>query len=340
MAAAHATSTGKQQVSTGSGSVGQHQPSLRLGGRGALQLVYVLVATLVAAPHCKAVGIIDLDGSFDATRLLLPFPRGAVGGGDEDGEGEAGVRGITLTDLRHVHVIRPPRPAPASFLPAAVSTAGAGGPVAATTTTMTLSQILSRALSTLDMHMVYGGISGANLSSASAGREWWGTIVIGGVGGSSGTTIPEGLFTTAAGAEHAARIDVVASWRGWLHVEAVEPWDGRYISAGGMTATRATGDADALNRSAAGAEATAARNLASAVALSARLGRGRVRVEEAVAARIPVEELAADNAAAGGDDSQLLAGRTGRRSWRRRWWRAESRWGSFDFADEVGGGFL
>ncbi|KAJ9156039.1 hypothetical protein NKR23_g1496 [Pleurostoma richardsiae] len=46
---------------------------LAVSGRH-LPLVYLLVATLVAAPHSKAVVVVDVDGRFDVTRVLESVP--------------------------------------------------------------------------------------------------------------------------------------------------------------------------------------------------------------------------------------------------------------------------
>ncbi|KAK0751368.1 hypothetical protein B0T18DRAFT_478336 [Schizothecium vesticola] len=64
-------------------------PLALTGSRGGLDLVYHLVATLVAAPQRMAVSVVDLDGRFDVLRLL------ATGSAER-------------ADLEHVHVVRPP----------------------------------------------------------------------------------------------------------------------------------------------------------------------------------------------------------------------------------------
>lgn len=64
-------------------------PLALTGLRAGLDLVYHLVATLIAAPRCMAVSVVDFDGRFDVLRLLAA------------GVAERG-------DLEHVHVVRPP----------------------------------------------------------------------------------------------------------------------------------------------------------------------------------------------------------------------------------------
>ncbi|KAK0616533.1 hypothetical protein B0T14DRAFT_434262 [Immersiella caudata] len=64
------------------------------------ELLYVLIASLIAAPHNKAVSIIDFEGSFELLRLLATPP--AI----QDGAPTSTNR-FRRADLDHVHVLRP-----------------------------------------------------------------------------------------------------------------------------------------------------------------------------------------------------------------------------------------
>jgi hypothetical protein len=105
-----------------------------------LPLLYLLVSTLVAPPHRKAVVIVDEEGRFDVTRLTCLAP-----------------------DLAHIYVYRPAR-----------------GSL----------EYVREVVAGAEAHMLYG-------RHASMTREWWGTIVIGGMRGG----------------------DINASWKGWLRVD-------------------------------------------------------------------------------------------------------------------------
>lgn len=167
---------------------------LSLSGRY-LPLIYLLVATLIAAPHSKAVVIIDVEGRFDITRVTQCVPHRAVPvPADTDADEDIGrtteqqnnakrgsrsgtnvqptttpVRQVTLDDLKHVHVYRPARGSPSHT---------------------------REVLSTAEHHMIYS-------KHASVAREWWGSIVIG--GGSPAVLGPEAASVTTG-------------WRGWLRV--------------------------------------------------------------------------------------------------------------------------
>lgn len=86
-------------------------------------------------------------------------------------------------DIRHVHVYRPARCSPEKL----------GDVVAAAET-----------------WMLYG-------HHDSRTREWWGTIVIG-----SPLAVHPPSAAAAAGGRAAARVDVTASWRGWMRVDREE----------------------------------------------------------------------------------------------------------------------
>ncbi|KAK3395220.1 hypothetical protein B0H63DRAFT_385279 [Podospora didyma] len=65
------------------------------------ELLYVLVATLIAPPHEKAVTVIDFDGRFDPARILAT----AVVEASTDNPQQY----PRSADLDHVHILRPPR---------------------------------------------------------------------------------------------------------------------------------------------------------------------------------------------------------------------------------------
>lgn len=171
---------------------------LSLTGRH-LPLIYLLVATLIAAPHNKAVVVIDIDARFDITRVTqcaphqaVPVPAGTHAFEDEghamDQEKNANqgsqsgtdvqpvtepARQVTAEDLKHVHVWRPARGSPS---------------------------YIREVLSAAEHHMIYS-------KHASTAREWWGSIVIG--GGSPAVLGPEAA-------------NVTTGWRGWLRVDREE----------------------------------------------------------------------------------------------------------------------
>ncbi|KAK3400651.1 hypothetical protein B0T20DRAFT_150652 [Sordaria brevicollis] len=123
------------------------------------ELLYLLVATLIAPPHCKTVAIVDFDGRFNPLRLLATQPFRSTSSSTTDN-----TRPLEPTDLDHVHILRPPR----HFTPAVpLHTYPAG----------------------LEEYMLYG-------PHKSREREWWGTIVIGS-GSSSNTTSSNDPAATA-----------------------------------------------------------------------------------------------------------------------------------------------
>lgn len=168
---------------------------LSLSGRH-LPLIYLLVATLIAAPHNKAVVVIDIDARFDITRVTQCTPHQAVpvSAGTNTAEDDSHTtvqqknanrgsqrgadvgfmtepaRQVTAEDLRHVHVYRPARGS---------------------------SSHIREVLSAAENHMIYS-------KHASIAREWWGSIIIG--GGSPAVLGPEVA-------------NVTTGWRGWLRVD-------------------------------------------------------------------------------------------------------------------------
>ncbi|KAJ2903218.1 hypothetical protein MKZ38_010254 [Zalerion maritima] len=176
----------KHQKATGSGNTG---PIISVSGRY-LSLVYLLVAVLLAPPLGKAVVVVDVEGRFQVRRILkvasTKFPLGGPAGavGDKQRSGGDGVEEtanrdqpqmtndtvsrISTEDLKHLYVYKPTR------------------------------EQLKPTLESAEGFMLYG-------NHGSKGREWWGTIVIGGGVGDG---------------------DISCGWRGWLRVEGerVEPF--------------------------------------------------------------------------------------------------------------------
>jgi hypothetical protein len=160
--------------------------TLALSGRHH-ELLYVLIATLIAAPHDKAVAIIDFEGRFEPLRLLAarPFTEAAATGSTNATAAEPKPRAaVQRADLNHVHILRPAR--------------GSITHIAA-------------CVASIEKYMLYG-------SHRSRGREWWGTVVIG------GGLNPAGSASAAA----SAQVAVTADWKGWLRVDRAEVqtfWD-------------------------------------------------------------------------------------------------------------------
>lgn len=170
---------------------------LSLSGRQ-LPLIYLLVATLVAAPCSQAVVVIDVEAQFDVTRVLQTAPyRSAAPAGRtipseehcarnataQENELHVGLptdlptatntQWMTVEDLKHIHVYRPARGSPSH---------------------------IRELLKSAEQHMIYA-------KHASSAREWWGTIIIGG-----------GSLATFG----AASFDVTTAWKGWLRVDRDE----------------------------------------------------------------------------------------------------------------------
>jgi len=111
------------------------------------ELLYVLIATLIAPPHQKAVTIVDIEGQFDALRLLTTTPFDDIPSQRDDARTQQSpiTRRLRPEDLDHVYVLRYPH----------------GN-----------SSQLSDCLASIEDYMLYG-------SHRSRDREWWGTILIG-----------------------------------------------------------------------------------------------------------------------------------------------------------------
>ncbi|KAM7184973.1 hypothetical protein V8F33_012676 [Rhypophila sp. PSN 637] len=146
------------------------------------ELLYVLVATLIARPHEKAVAIIDFEGRFDPLRILATAPYEE----DEPHKMESFPESVDQSkmqndtnakqyvrqaDLDHVHIMRPIR-----------------GDAA----------YMAKCVASVEEYMLYG-------DHPSRTREWWGTIVIGGGHNPAGNPV----------ASASAQVAVTAGWKGW-----------------------------------------------------------------------------------------------------------------------------
>ncbi|TLS28787.1 hypothetical protein PpBr36_02097 [Pyricularia pennisetigena] len=167
LAARHARATGSALVSIS----GRH-----------LALLHLLIATLIAPPHSKAVVVVDLDGRFDPVRVLQCTPWSSSPSDDKNSV----TTRPTPADLAHVHVHRPAR---------------TSGPQSA---------VIRAAVAIAEQHLVYG-------RHGSGAREWWGTVVVGGAVGAAAAAAGDGEDGAAS-----AVVDVVAGPRGWLRVEREE----------------------------------------------------------------------------------------------------------------------
>lgn len=195
-----------------------------------LPLVYKLVATLISSPQNKAVVIIDIDAKFDITRVLQCAPHPpppemgqavpafaspapatthasvhqpphalnvSSPGPQQHSVSISCEQRVFVEDLKHVHVYRPARGSPS---------------------------YIRQVLTSAEHFIVYS-------RHASVGREWWGTIIIG--GGNPATSGP-------------GHADVTTGWKGWLRVDRDEV-RGFPI---GMSAEEALQDRDQRQRAA------------------------------------------------------------------------------------------
>ncbi|GAB1319742.1 DNA recombination and repair protein Rad51-like C-terminal domain-containing protein [Madurella fahalii] len=110
------------------------------------ELLYVLIATLIAPPYEKALAIVDFEGRFDPVRLLATAPIECESSMSPTTTDRRSRLGIQRADLHHVHIVRPAR---GSF------------------------RHMAECLTSIENYMLYG-------SHRSRSREWWGTLVIGG----------------------------------------------------------------------------------------------------------------------------------------------------------------
>lgn len=164
-------------------------PLLSLSGRY-LPFLYHLVSTLLAAPHAYAVVVVDQDHRFDVTRLVSASPPSPATGTTYSAAAPSAAAatgispGCTVADLRHLYVYRPAR-----------------GPHLAP---------VQACIAAAREHMLYG-------RHGSRHRTWWGTVVTGGGNDNSSAA----TAATTPGGERVVA-DVMASWKGWLHVQRQE----------------------------------------------------------------------------------------------------------------------
>ncbi|KAK0744717.1 hypothetical protein B0T21DRAFT_280312 [Apiosordaria backusii] len=149
------------------------------------ELVYVLIATLIAKPWGKAVVVIDFEGRFDPLRVLAAPLAGSASSTLPDNEGKVTKKArVNKADLEHVHILQPKKGNWEQQPPA---------------------RFVSACLTTMEEYLLYG-------AHRSRGREWWGTVVIGGgfnpIGG-----LPKAV---------SAQVAVTAGRRGWLRVERAD----------------------------------------------------------------------------------------------------------------------
>ncbi|KAK4240063.1 hypothetical protein C8A03DRAFT_31810 [Achaetomium macrosporum] len=109
------------------------------------ELLYVLVATLISAPHNKAVAIVDFTGRFEPLRLLATNPLNGATTTPESPDA-APRPTVQRADLDHVHIIRARRCSPSN---------------------------VAKCVASIEEYMLYG-------NHFSHDRDWWGTVVIGG----------------------------------------------------------------------------------------------------------------------------------------------------------------
>ncbi|KAK8068994.1 hypothetical protein PG994_005610 [Apiospora phragmitis] len=140
------------------------------------------VSTLIAAPHNYAVTIVDANHRFDVTRLLSDSPTAAAAAA------ASGPPNVKMPD---------PYPATKNDLKHIY--------VYRPARSANQSQVQA-SLAAAREYMLYA-------PHASRNRAWWGSVVVGGTGGF-------GPAVDARGARLVA--DVVASWKGWLHVQRQE----------------------------------------------------------------------------------------------------------------------
>ncbi|CAK7239309.1 MAG: hypothetical protein STHCBS139747_000739 [Sporothrix thermara] len=178
-------------------------PELVVGGQRPLALVYLLVATLVAAPLRQTVVVVDAEARFDARQLLGVQPRASTANAPAataaaaaavmagDGASSSSLCNlsapVTEDDLQHVHVFRVD---PRWRVPLAELVAAA------------------------EQRVMYGG-------QRRRDRPWWGTIVVGGASGSSSVGGTGGRASSSA-LGHSVGASLVTGPYGWLRVDRQE----------------------------------------------------------------------------------------------------------------------
>lgn len=184
-------------------------PELVAGGQRPLALVYLLVATLVAAPLRQTVVVVDAEARFDIEQLLGMQPRAsALDGSSEDVEiaqsaqttqtrndSHALSSPVTADDLQHVHVFRAD---PRWRVP------------------------LSELVAAAEQRVLYAG-------QRRRDRPWWGTVVVG-CASNSGTTANDtkksGESGLSAGGNstlgHGTGAALATGPYGWLRIDRQE----------------------------------------------------------------------------------------------------------------------
>ncbi|KXX81418.1 hypothetical protein MMYC01_202651 [Madurella mycetomatis] len=167
------------------------------------ELLYVLIATLIASPYEKALAIVDFEGRFDPMRLLATAPIECESSTSPTNSDRRPRPGVQRADLHHVHILRPARE---SF------------------------RNMADCLTSIEDYMLYG-------SHRSRCREWWGTVVIGG-GLNPAGDVPAALssqIAVTAGWKGWLRVDrpEVASFWGRSAEEAVAERDKRQAAVEG-----------------------------------------------------------------------------------------------------------
>ncbi|CAK7215663.1 hypothetical protein SBRCBS47491_002558 [Sporothrix bragantina] len=168
-------------------------PELVAGGQRPLALVYLLVATLVAAPLRQTVVVVDAEARFDPRQLLGVQPRASAVDGsgiDEEGDDASHIlsEAVTEDDLQHVHVFRVD---PRWRVPLAELVAAA------------------------EQRVLYGG-------QRRRDRPWWGTIVVGGASGSGRAADGGNINKGGSGggtASHGVGAALVTGPYGWLRID-------------------------------------------------------------------------------------------------------------------------
>lgn len=162
-------------------------PELVVGGQRPLALVYLLVATLVAAPRRQTVVVVDAEARFDVRQLLGVQP---MASSDEaDAETEILSSPVTEDDLQHVHVFRVD---PRWRVPLAELVAAA------------------------EQRVLYG-------AQRRRDRPWWGTIIVGGAGGGGVSGNPASTGTGNSNTlSHGVGAALVTGSYGWLRVACQE----------------------------------------------------------------------------------------------------------------------
>ncbi|CAK7265964.1 hypothetical protein SEPCBS57363_001856 [Sporothrix epigloea] len=181
-------------------------PELVAGGQRPLALVYLLVATLVAAPLRQTVVVVDAEARFDIGQLLGMQPRAsALDGGSEDTQTtqtaqtkddlQALSSPVTADDLQHVHVFRAD---PRWRVP------------------------LSELVAAAEQRVLYAG-------QRRRDRPWWGTIVVGCASNSGNTandtnkSVESGASASGSGTlGHGTGAALATGPYGWLRIDRQE----------------------------------------------------------------------------------------------------------------------